>query len=86
MLVKRFLYKQLYPNTKESFLEALKKGCLDIGSRIHVFHSAVATFHAPSDISGVYGMQCEHSEMDLLDMTVYISIQIQRLKRYKALR
>ena len=31
-----------------------------IEGRIEVFNSAIATFRAPSDISGVTGMRCEH--------------------------
>jgi hypothetical protein len=31
-----------------------------IDDKIHVFNSAVATFHAPSDISGITGMRREH--------------------------
>ena len=33
---------------------------LEINIKIHVRNSAVATFRAPSDISGVYGMRREH--------------------------
>ena len=33
---------------------------LEIGGKIHMFQSAVATFCAPSDISSIYGMHCEH--------------------------
>ena len=31
-----------------------------IEDKIHVFNSAIATFHAPSDISGITGMRREH--------------------------
>ena len=31
-----------------------------IDGRIEVFNSAIATFHAPSDISGIAGMRREH--------------------------
>lgn len=33
---------------------------LDRDHRIHVYHSASATFYSPSDPSGVGGMRCEH--------------------------
>lgn len=33
---------------------------LPINSKISVFHSAIAIFHAPSDPSGTHGMRCEH--------------------------
>ena len=39
---------------------------LEIGGKIHMFQSAVATFHAPSDISGVYGMFREYIQAMLL--------------------
>jgi hypothetical protein len=60
MLVKKFLYQQLYPNSEISFADALKNSYLEINGKIHVRNSAVATFRAPSDISGVYGMRREH--------------------------
>jgi hypothetical protein len=59
-LVKRFLYRQLYPNSEISFADALKKSYLEIDDKIHLRNSAVATFRAPSDICGVYGMRREH--------------------------
>jgi len=60
ILVKKFLYQQLYPNSDISFEDALKNLYLEINGKIHVCNSAVATFRAPSDISGVYGMRREH--------------------------
>jgi hypothetical protein len=59
-LVKKFLYQRLYPNSEISFADALKNPSLEINSKIHVRNSAVATFRAPSDISGRYGMRREH--------------------------
>ncbi|KAF9062687.1 hypothetical protein BDP27DRAFT_1385099 [Rhodocollybia butyracea] len=52
-----FLYEQLNgepppPDYRNEDLPA-------IGSIVRVFHSAVATFHAPSDISGTHGMRRE---------------------------
>ncbi|KAF9492166.1 hypothetical protein BDN71DRAFT_1483874 [Pleurotus eryngii] len=34
--------------------------CPTIYSKITVFHSTIAMFFTPSDISGIHGMQCEH--------------------------
>jgi hypothetical protein len=59
-LVKKFLYQQLYPDSEISFSDALKNLYLEINGRIHVRNSAVTTFRAPSDISGIYGMRREH--------------------------
>ena len=59
-LVQRFLYQQLYPNSKISFVDALKNSCLKINSKIHIHNSAIASFRAPSDICSVYGMCHEH--------------------------
>jgi len=59
-LVKKFLYRQLYPNSEISFAEALKNFYLEIDDKIHIRNSAVATFRAHSDICGIYGMRREH--------------------------
>ena len=59
-LVKKFLYQQLYPDSELSFLEALEASCLEIDGKIRIFNSAIATFRAPSDTSGIYGMRREH--------------------------
>lgn len=59
-LVKKFLYRQLYPNSEISFADALVNSYLKINNKIHVCLSAIATFCAPSDICGIYGMHCEH--------------------------
>ena len=58
-LVKRFLYQQLYPSSEVLFSEA-PASSLNINGTIHIFHSSKATFCAPSDISGIHGMRCEH--------------------------
>jgi hypothetical protein len=56
-LLRKFLYKQLHHgNRASSTQDTLPK----INGRIHVFYSAVATFYAPSDISGISGMRREH--------------------------
>jgi hypothetical protein len=60
MLVKKFLFERLYPYSELSFSEALEASYLEIDGRIHTFNSAIATFRAPSDPSGVYGMRREH--------------------------
>ncbi|KII84506.1 hypothetical protein PLICRDRAFT_117609 [Plicaturopsis crispa FD-325 SS-3] len=53
-LVGRFLIEQLYPDID---LESVDLPT--VSSKIYVFHSAVATFYAPSDISGIGGMRSE---------------------------
>ena len=59
-LVCRFLYDQLYLNSTISSCFILDKSLPIIDGKIGVFNSAVATFNAPSDISGINGMHCEH--------------------------
>lgn len=54
-LLRKFLFKQLHDNTA-SPQDTLPR----IDGRIHVFHSAIATFYAPSDISGINSMRREH--------------------------
>jgi hypothetical protein len=55
-LIRRFLFDQLYPNAPLSGDEVDINICPMFDSTIHVFHSALATFYAPSDTSGIGGM------------------------------
>src|ERR1700761_5958993 len=55
-LIRRFLFDQIYPNAPLSGDEVDINICPMFNSSIHVFHSAVATFYAPSDTSGIGGM------------------------------
>jgi hypothetical protein len=52
--LRRFVYQQRHPDA-----EALPDILPQFSSKINVFHSAVATFYAPSDTCGVGGMQRE---------------------------
>ncbi|KAJ3735585.1 hypothetical protein DFJ43DRAFT_1113159 [Lentinula guzmanii] len=54
-LTRRFLHTQLH--NRESDIEL--DDCPHITSKINVYHSAVAVFYAPSDISGIRGMKHE---------------------------
>ncbi|KAJ3793844.1 hypothetical protein GGU11DRAFT_748543 [Lentinula aff. detonsa] len=59
-LTRRFLYTKLHAqesSDQESDVEL--DDCPHITSKINVYHSAVAIFYAPSDISGVRGMKHE---------------------------
>lgn len=59
LLTQQFLYNQLHP---DSFLPAedMNPASLPLPrGHIRVYHSAVATFYAPSDLSGRYGMYRE---------------------------
>ncbi|PSR79321.1 hypothetical protein PHLCEN_2v7076 [Hermanssonia centrifuga] len=56
-LTQRFLYEELNPGYSGSQI-ALDQ-CPDITSHISVFPSAIATFYAPSDYSGIGGMHRE---------------------------
>jgi|ERR1700733_853425 len=55
-LIRRFLFDQLHPNAPLSGDEVNINLCPIFNSNIHVFHSALATFYAPSDHSGIGGM------------------------------
>lgn len=57
-LSRRFLHDQLHPDGPSSSDIDLED-CPQITSKISVFNSAVATFYAPSDPSGVCGMRRE---------------------------
>ena len=57
-LLRKFLHEQLRrDNTSPSLANDAN---LRIDGKIHVFASAIATFYAPSDISGISSMQREH--------------------------
>ena len=60
-MVWKFLYDQLYPDSAIPSEDILEDSLPEmITGKLFVFNSAVATFHAPSDISGVTGMHREH--------------------------
>ncbi|KAF8990356.1 hypothetical protein BDZ89DRAFT_1097602 [Hymenopellis radicata] len=58
-LTRRFLYDQLRSDTALPSDEVDISQCPPITSRVYVFHSAVASFYAPSDIAGTRGMKHE---------------------------
>ncbi|KAG1837670.1 hypothetical protein F4604DRAFT_1692100 [Suillus subluteus] len=62
-LVQQFLIEQLYPDKDPAQIPSGIMDCPRYNGRIQVFHSAVSTFFAPSDLSGVGGMKCEHIRM-----------------------
>ena len=57
-LLRRFLYNQLHDNPASASLA--QDAHPRIKGRVHVCNSAVATFYAPSDISGISSMRREH--------------------------
>ena len=59
VLVRRFLFDQLNPNPVIPSSDMIANAFPVIGGNIFIFNSAVATFYAPSDISGVSGMRRE---------------------------
>lgn len=59
-LVRKFLYIQLFPDSAVSPDDILEDSLPMVEDKIHIFNSATATFHAPSDISGITGMRREH--------------------------
>ncbi|PBK62152.1 hypothetical protein ARMSODRAFT_990497 [Armillaria solidipes] len=58
-LLRRFLYDQLRQEDEPSADEVDIDDCPEISSKIYVYHSAIASFYAPSDISGIRGMRRE---------------------------
>src|SRR5882762_5143402 len=60
MLLRRFLYDQLYPDSAITSRFVFPESLPVIDGRIEVFNSAIAAFRAPSDISGITGMRREH--------------------------
>ncbi|KAH9990721.1 hypothetical protein BJV77DRAFT_1060934 [Russula vinacea] len=59
-LIRHFLFDQLYPNSPVSGNDVNLAICPVSDSNIHVFHSALATFYAPSNPSGIGGMHHQH--------------------------
>lgn len=53
----RFLYDQLHPDAAVNGADVDLSLCPQFRGKVYTYHSAVATFHAPSDICGVFGMQ-----------------------------
>jgi hypothetical protein len=60
VLVQKFLYDQLNLNPVIPSSEMIEDVYPVIEGKISVFNSALATFHAPSDISGITGMRREY--------------------------
>ncbi|KAI0702724.1 hypothetical protein C8Q76DRAFT_771687 [Earliella scabrosa] len=58
-LIRRFLYSELNPGAIIDFETVDIAQCPQPPSRINVFPSAVALFHAPSDLCGAHGMKKE---------------------------
>lgn len=59
LLTRCFLHDQIHADTDLSLNVIDLDDCPEIISNVYVYHSAVASFYAPSDISGVRGMRCE---------------------------
>ena len=59
-LLCHFLHSQLDLTNTCHPEEIPLEECPFYNSKLHVYNSACSTFFAPSDLSGVYGMQCEH--------------------------
>jgi hypothetical protein len=58
-LLRRFLYDQLYPDNTQTSSDIPLHDCPSYTGKVHLHRSAVATFHAPSDPSGIGGMRRE---------------------------
>lgn len=59
--VQCFLYDQLYPDSDVCGMDVPLEACPKVHPflQVKVFHSAVATYHVPSDLSGIGGMYRE---------------------------
>ena len=59
--VRRFLYDQVYPDADVCGMDSPLEACPDAPPflQVKVFHSALATYYAPSDVSGIGGMHRE---------------------------
>lgn len=58
-MIRRFLYDQLYPNSKIPSSQLEITAYPNFNGNISIFYSATATFLAPSDVSGINGMHRE---------------------------
>lgn len=60
--IRRFLYDQLNPDSDIFGMDVELDACptIPLTLRLKSFHSAAATYHAPSDLSGIGGMHREH--------------------------
>jgi hypothetical protein len=59
--IRRFLYDQLYPEADLCGMDVALEACpkVSLSLQVKVYHSASATYHAPSDLSGIGGMHRE---------------------------
>jgi hypothetical protein len=59
--IRRFLYDQLYPEADLCGMDVALEVCpkVFLSLPVKVFHSALATYYAPSDLSGIGGMHRE---------------------------
>ena len=58
-LIRRFLFDQKYPDNEIPGSDVDLSLCPQFSGAVSVYHSAVATYYAPSDASGVGGMYRE---------------------------
>lgn len=59
-LIRRFLYDQRYPDCPLTSTNVSLHACPPFDGMVSVFASAAASYYAPSDPSGIYGMRREH--------------------------
>ena len=59
-ILRRYLHFQLHPTDPRDPDDIPLDECPLYDGTLRVYNSACATFFAPSDLSGVYGMRCEH--------------------------
>ncbi|KAF8881638.1 hypothetical protein BD779DRAFT_1445352, partial [Infundibulicybe gibba] len=57
--IRRFLFDRNNPHSPIPGSQIELDKCPEFNSRVYLYPSAIATFYAPSDISGINGMHCE---------------------------
>lgn len=59
-LIRRFLYDQINPDNVLTSAHVALHECPRAPKKVMLYHSAVASFHGPSDPSGIRGMRREY--------------------------
>lgn len=58
-LIQKFIHDQNQPDSDSEVSSSTSSDLPEFHGKIKIYTSAVATFYAPSDISGIGGMRCE---------------------------
>ena len=58
-LIQRFIHGRIPPDSDSEASSSTSSDLPEFHAKISIYSSAVATFYAPSDVSGIGGMRCE---------------------------